>query len=195
MADLTAVDGTTLSVLPIAVLDRDGTPYEVTLELRRDGQVMGAVGERCGYFLAETAARLRVARAAGAEFPPSNLEAGLRGWAADAGRDADELWDEVSRYLPRDRELFCFRARDPDDRATVGELRVTTEVERRWDDGWQLSHLAVLRAWGERGAGMTVLLTSYQLLAFLDELIGDFTAVGAVYDATEDAYLLRRPIG
>lgn len=195
MAEVTCVDGSVLRVLPVPVLDRDGTPYEVTLRLLRDGSAFGEVGERCGYFLASTAARTRAARTAGHDFPASSLEAGLRGWARDAGRDDDQAWEELARYVSRDRELFCFRSRDPDDLAAVGELRVTTEVERLWQGGWQVRCLAVLRAWGAQGVGVQAVLSSDELLAFLDELVGDFAAVGAVYAAGEDAAVLRRPVG
>jgi hypothetical protein len=196
MAVLACVDGTVLGVLPVAVLDRHGVPYEVTLRLIRDDQPFGEVGERCGYFLASTAARLRAARTEGGQFPASSLEGGLRAWARDVGEEPEATWGELQRYLPRDRELFCFRARDPDDLSTAGELRATLHVERQWTDtGWTLRPLAVVEAWGDNGQGVRALLESEQLLAFLESLVQDFAAVGAAYEASEDATGLRRPVG
>lgn len=194
MATLRCVDGSVLSVLPVPVLDRDRVPYEVTLSLKLDDGPFGEVGERCGYFLASTAARLRAARAGGQEFPLSSLEAGLRAWASDAGSPV--TWDELQRYLPRDRELFSFRSRDPDDLASVGELRTTLEVEKQWvADGWRLEHRAVVEAWGEEGRGVRAVLDSAQLLAFLEDLVQDFALVGAAYEAADDGARLRRPVG
>ncbi|MCW2499468.1 MAG: hypothetical protein JWN87_1144 [Frankiales bacterium] len=196
MAVVTCADGSVLTVQPVPVLDRDGVPYEVTLRLLRDGEPFGEVGERCGYFLASTAARLRAARAAGEEYPESSLEAGVRAWAVDLRLDGDQTWEELQRYLPRDRELFCFRARDPDDLSTVGELRASLEVQPTWTGtGWVLRCLTSLRFWGAGGLGARALLDSDQLLEFLESLVQDFAAVGARYEAGEDAAALRRPVG
>jgi hypothetical protein len=199
VAELRCVDGSVLAVRPVPVVGRDGTPYEVTLALLRDGEPFGEVGERCGYFLASTAARLR---AAGGDFPPSSLEAGVRSWALDEQADPDQAWATMQRYLPRDRELFCFRARDPDDLASVGELRVALEEVRTWlpADGdqpgsWRVECCAVLQAWGSGGIGVRVVLSSERLLAFLDALVGEFAAVGVRYGDDEDAASLRRPVG
>jgi hypothetical protein len=194
MAAVNCVDGALLTVRPDAVLDRDGVPYEVTLCLLVDGEPFGEVGERCGYFLASTAARLRAAREAGQQFPPSSLEGGLRAWLVDAGSDV--TWEELSRYLPRDRELFSFRARDPDDLTSVGELRTTLQLEKQWTArGWQLQHRALVEAWGEAGRGVRAVLDSDQLLLFLETLVQEFAEVGASYEAGEDASRLRRPVG
>ncbi|MCW2599451.1 MAG: hypothetical protein JWM02_1280 [Frankiales bacterium] len=196
MAVVNCVDGSVLTVLPVPVRDRDGAPYEVTLRLLRNGQPFGEVGERCGYFLASTAARLRAARAGDEQFPTSSLEGGLRAWATDAGEEPDAVWEVLQRYLPRDRELFCFRARDPDDLSTVGELRASLQIASQWTAaGWSMRCLAVLEAWGERGQGVRAMLDSTALLAFLESLVQDFAAVGATYEASEDGSGLRRPVG
>ena len=206
MADVRCVDGSVLQVQPVPVLDRDGVAYEVTLALLRDGQPFGAVGERCGYFLAATAARLRAARAASIDpagaFPVSAVEAGLRAWARDEGREVEATWAVLQRYLPRDRELFAFRSRDPDDLSSVGELRVLLEVQKHWAAGrngtagrWQLRPVADLRAWGSAGTGVRAVLGSDELTAFLDALVVDFAAVGAHYDPSDDAGPLTRPVG
>ena len=195
MAVLACDDGSVLEVLPVPVVDRDGVPYEVTLRMSRDGQPFGEVGERCGFFLAATAARVQAAIESGVEFPDSSLQAGLRAWAADTGRDPGRTWAEQERYLPRDRELFCFRSRDPDDVSSTGELRVTLEVQRRWARGWQVERLAVVHAWGTAGVGVRSVLDSGQLLAFLEALVQDVGSVGARYDGHDDATRLRRPVG
>lgn len=196
MATVTCLDSSVLTVLPEPVRDRDGVPYEVTLCLSRDGVPFGEVGERCGYFLASTAARLRAARREGQEFPPSSLEGGLRAWAVDSDVDPDATWDVLQRYLPRDRDLFSFRARDPDDLTSVGELRATLQLAMHWTArGWRLRHRAVIEAWGTRGQGVRAILDSDQLLAFLEELVQDFAGAGVAYEAGEDASRLRRPVG
>lgn len=199
MAELRCADDSVLGVHPVPVRDRDGVPYEVTLRLTRDGRPFGEVGERCGYFLAASAARLR--RAAGG-FPDSSVEAGVRAWARDVAVDPDATWASLSRYLPRDRELFAFRSRDPDDLTAVGELRVRLEVVRLWsgesgsDPGtWDLQHCAVVEAWGTRGAGVRASVGVPELLAFLEQLVQEFADVGASYDPSDDASVLRRPVG
>ena len=188
MAELRCVDGSVLGVHPQPVLDRDGTPYEVTLRLTRDGAEHGAVGERCGWFLATTASQLREARAGHGDdaFPPSSLEVGVRTWARAVEADDDERWAAAQRYLPRDRELFAFRSRDPDDLATAGELRAVLHEQRVWRPGgrggsWSIDRRVVVDAWGASGIGVRAVLTSAELLAFLDDLLGDFAAVGASY--------------
>ena len=198
MAELTCVDGSVLSVLPEPCRDRDGTPYEVTLRLLLDGHELGAVGERCGFFLAATAARLR---AAGPDaFPPGSVEGGLRAWAADEDLDPDAAWASLSRYLPRERELFAFRSRDPDDLSVAGELRAVLREERSWvrQDGagrWRLRRRAVVEAWGARGTGVRAVVDSAGLLEFLDRLLGECAAVGASYDGVGEVGGLRRPVG
>ena len=202
MADVRCVDGSLLQVQPVPVRDRDGVPYEVTLLLLRDGAPFGAVGERCGYFLASTAARLRAARSASLPFPVSSVEAGLRAWARDEDRPVEQTWAVLQRYLPRDRELFAFRSRDPDDLTAVGELQVRLDVLQRWAAGhdgaagqWQLRPVADLRAWGTAGLGVRAALTSDELAAFLEALVAEFAAVGASYDLAEVRAPLRRPVG
>lgn len=204
MAEVRCVDGSVLSVLPEPVLDRGGAPYEVTLRLLRDGAPFGEVGERCGFFVATTAARLRAARAGSPDgLPASGLEAGLRAWAVDQDIDADDAWRALQRYLPRDRELFCFRARDPDDVRTAGELRVGLRDERSWEppaDGsgrgrWLLRCRAVLEAWGGDGVGVRAVLDSAALLEVLEQLLDECAQVGLVYDGTDAVVGLRRPVG
>lgn len=207
MADVVCVDGSVLSVVPEAVLDRDDVPYEMTVRLLRDGQPFGAVGERCGFFLATVAVRLAQALSAHGpvaddgvaghwvapedRFPPSTMEAGVRAWAADAGLPADETWSGLTRYLPRERSLFSFRRRDPDDPARLGELRCSLRTSKVWVTGdgrgvgrWQLRERAVLDAWGESGLGVRAVLTAPELLAWLRELMAQAEAIGITYTDT-----------
>lgn len=184
VVEVTCVDGSVLAVLAVPVLDRDRVPYEVTLRLLRNDEIFGQVGERCGYFLTKTVARLRAAYTAGSAFPGSSLEVGVRAWAEDSGADADHAWRELQRYLPRDRELFSFRARDPDDPSTVGELRVTFREERQWTTaGWSHRCLALLDVWGASGQALRSVMDPEQLLSFLEALVADVTQVGAEAEA------------
>jgi len=208
MAQVRCVDGSVLTVLPVPVLDRSGMPYEVTLRMLRDDVPFGLVGECCGWFLANTAARLRASReGAGAQaLPSSSLEVGLRSWAVDGGIDPDRTWERLERYVPRDRELFAFYARDPDDLSEVGELRVWLRVERSWSQGqgvrgvapggrWELRHRAVLDAWGSAGQGVRAVLDSAALLVLLEDLVRDCAEVGVAADLTVDLQGVRRPVG
>lgn len=215
MADVTCVDGSTLSVLPVPVVDRHDVAYELTLRLTRDGVEFGAVGERCGYFLAAAAARLAEALADDSpvasrwpdradRFPMSSLEGGLREWLADEGLDPDSTWLRLQRYLPRDRDLFCFRTRDPDDLASAGELRCAIVTERTWVAGealaggggrWRLAQRAVLDAWGDGGGGVRAILSATALADFLREFLAEAAALGCRYDAVQASGLLRRPAG
>ena len=191
VAEVRCVDGTVLRVQPVPVLGRDDVPYEVTLRLLAGDAVLGEVGERCGWFLAEAAERVRAAVAAGDDvLPASSLEAGLRAWAADTGADPDTTWQVLQRYLPRDRELFAFRARDPDDlAAAAGELRVWLRDERTWvtelretsKGRWRVRCRAVLDACGADGRGLRAVLTCRELLDLLDALVQECAGVGVPY--------------
>jgi hypothetical protein len=215
MADVTCVDGSTLGVLPVPVVDRHDVAYEITLRLTRDGVDFGAVGERCGYFLAATAARLTEALADDSpvaarwpdpadRFPGSSLEGGLRAWLADEGLDADATWLRLQRYLPRDRDLFSFRTRDPDDLASAGELRCSLMTERTWVAGaalaggggrWRLAQRALLDAWGDGGAGVRAILSATALAELLRAVLAEAAALGCRYDAVDASGLLPRPAG
>jgi hypothetical protein len=202
MAELTCLDGSRLDVRPEPVLDRRRVAYEVTLRLRRDGGDFGKVGERCGYFLAGVGDRLAAARADAStrprwtladRFPASAAEDAVRAWAVGRGEEPSPAWSELSRYLPRDRELFAFRRRDPDDLASVGELRCVVQTEKSWVSGgaaaaagrgqWRLARRAVLDAWGDAGVGVRAILDSSQLARFLAELLAEMAEVGARFES------------
>jgi hypothetical protein len=217
VADVTCVDGSVLSVLPEAVLDRDDVPYEMALRLILNQEPFGVVGERCGFFLATLAVRLARATADRGpladdgmavtwvdpddRFPPSSMEAGVRAWAADASLPADDTWQELTHYLPRERSLFSFRRRDPDDPARLGELRCSLRTSKAWvasDAGglgrWVIRERAVLDAWGESGRGVRAVLTAPDLLAFLRMLLAQADAIGITY-ADTGPIDLQRPVG
>lgn len=164
VTEVTCVDGTVLAVEPVPVLDRAGVPYEVTLRLLRDGAVFGEVGERCGWFLRAALGRLADGT--------STLEQGVRAWARDDGLEPEAAWAHLQRYLPRDRELLAFLARDPDDPGAAGELRVWLRSERRWTaSGWVVEHRAVLDAWGADGRGVRAVMDRTVLHALLVALV------------------------
>ena len=217
MADVTCVDGSVLTVLPDAVLDRDDVPYEMTVRLLHNGEPFAVVGERCGFFLATVAVRLSRAISErgpiaddgfGNEwvdpddrFPPSAVEAGVRTWAADHHLPPTHTWQGLTRYLPRERELFSFRRRDPDDPARLGELRCSLRTSKVWVDSaqgqggrWQLRERAVLDAWGDAGTGVRAVMTAPQLLSFLRTLLAQAEAIGIVYGETGPIDL-QRPVG
>jgi hypothetical protein len=186
VGELRCADGSQLDVIPVPARDRDGTPYEITLRLTRDGDAFGSVGERCGYFLATLARRLEDARRAGSpqarawpdeddRFPDPPLQAALR--TCDAGR-----------LLPREPELFAFRHRDRGDLETDGELRCALRTSSAWlhgraahGGGWRLSRRAVVEAWGAGGGGVRAVLTSAELARFLDALVREARQAGADY--------------
>jgi hypothetical protein len=155
-------------VLPVASLDRGGTPYEVTLELRRDGDSFGAVGERCGHALAALAEQVAAARA---EDSPQAAR-----WP-----DPD---DRFPAWTPsgteRETELFAFRYRDRGDVASTGELRCTLRTSSVWvgPQGspygrWRRARRAVIEAWGAGGRGVRAVLTSAELARFLRDLLAE----------------------
>ena len=197
MAEVTCVDGSRLGVHPVPVVDRDGVPYELTLRLTRDSADFATVGERCGYFLAATAARLTRARAGDAawpdiddRFPASSVEGGIRAWASDEHLDPATTWAGLQRYLPRERDLFVFRHRDPDDAGGVGELRCAVRTQKAWVGGtgtaggggrWRLARRAVL--------------TSGALAEFVAQFLAEAAVLGCAYDIADTGDLMRRPAG
>ena len=181
MAEVVCVDGSVLALLPVPVLDRSGAAYETTLRLLRDGRPFGEVGECSGWRLSRTAAHLRALQAEHGPdaFPPGAYDAVLdRGLVEDGDRAA------LRQLLPRDRELLCLRARDPDDGDPSGELRLWVREDRTWHDGrdgqrgrWSLQARAVLDAWGSEGTGVRALLDGPALLRLLEALAGEAAVI------------------
>ena len=174
MAEVACVDGSVLTLHPVPKLDRSGAAYEVTLRLLRDGEPFGDVGECSGWLLSRTAEQLRALQQdRGPDaFPPAAYDAVL-----DHGLVEDGDRTLLRRLLPRDRELVCLRARDPDDGDPSGELRLWVREDRTWHDGrdgargrWSLRTRAVLDAWGSAGTGLRALLDGPGLLRLLEDL-------------------------
>ncbi|MGH3239765.1 MAG: hypothetical protein ACRDNL_05255 [Spirillospora sp.] len=166
---LRCLDGCVLTVVPIASLDRGGTPFEVTLELWRDGDPFGAVGERCGYFLAGLAGQVAEARADGSP-------------QAARWPDPDDRFPKppAGAGAVREPELFSFRYRDRGDVVSTGELRCALRTSSMWvgrqqsaAGRWRVARRAVIEAWGASGRGVRAVLTSADLARFLTGFLTD----------------------
>lgn len=265
MGELRCVDGSILSVVAVACRDRAGKPYEITLEMARDHEPFGAVGERCGYLLSQLAAGVRAARedpeqaeawpdpddrfpdlpgghalgphalgAPGSREPGGHGPGGRRVPGVRAARSLD-------RYLPGERDYLSLRARDRGDLPGRGELRCSLRASAEWlgecsgagqqgphgqhgpygphgprvwpggraisgqhawpgsrvtpgqpgglgeageageagiarrgatsAGGWRLTRRAVVEAWGACGTGVRAVLTSTELVTFLDTVL------------------------
>lgn len=169
---LRCVDGSYLTVTPRACVDSRGVPYEVTLELYRNGTPYGVVGERCGWFLARLA------------------EAVARSRAAEDGAAA--RWPDPDDRFPEDcsgTELFAFRYRARTAVVGGGELRCQVRTLPLWvpagdvsrdEHGrgvpvgeWRVIRRAVVEAWGTTGNGLRALLTSGELAEFVSGLVAE----------------------
>ncbi|HEY5016484.1 MAG TPA: hypothetical protein VIJ82_22855 [Streptosporangiaceae bacterium] len=215
-----------MSVAAVACRDRTGQPYEITLELARNSRPFAAVGERCGYQLAQLAERVRAA------LRDPELAA-LWPDPADRFPGPARLHD----YRPGESEYFTLRSRDRSDLTGSGELRCTVRSSADWigecagvggrqaprqrawpgvratlgqhhlpgqpgsagaapvpigmpgepggpgEPGrfrrdaaapsgcWRLTRRAVLEAWGAEGIGVRAVLTSAELVTFLDTVL------------------------
>jgi hypothetical protein len=223
MGELRCVDGSVLSVEPVSCHDRAGRPYEITLSLSRNSAPFAAVGQRCGYQLAQLAERVSAARHDPAQaaawpdpddrFPAPGIGDGSgAGVGAGAGRGRPEgapggavraAGDESG-----DHEFFALRSRDRVDPPGTGELRCVLRSSAIWlgecaaigqhapprqragqrlparapasDAGsWRLTRRAVIEAWGAGGVGVRAVLTSAELMAFLDTVLTGLVAVAA----------------
>jgi hypothetical protein len=203
MAQLRCVDGSVLSVEPVSCEDRAGQPYEITLSLTRNAVPFAAVGQRCGDALAALATRARAARADPA--------------LAAAWPDPDDRFPGPDAAEPAvacgpaaaDQEFFALRSRDRADPPGAGELRCILRSSAVWlgsrglaghrraghlraghgaAAGWLLTRRAIIEAWGAGGTGVRAVLTSAELVAFLDTVV-----TGAAGRAA--AVTWRRPRG
>jgi hypothetical protein len=177
MGELRCVDGSVLTVVPVACRDRTGTPYEITLDLRRGRKPFASVGERCGFRLSQLAASVTAAR----EDPGQ----------ATAWPDPDDRFPEPGRppgdgageaFRPGEREYFSLRSRERSDPPGSGEFRCVLRDSAQWLDGhgaggpggpagWRLTRRAVIEAWGADGIGVRAVLTSAELMTFLDTVL------------------------
>lgn len=182
MGQLRCVDGSLLGVAAVPCRDRLGQPYDLTLELVKDSQPFAIVGQRCGYQLASLAAEVQAAR----EDPEQ-----VRSWP-----DPDDRFPvpgprrlparacETAMFEPGESEYFTLRSQDRADLPGNGEMRCLLRSTARWQADtpmtrsasrghWRLRRRAVLEAWGERGTGVRAVLTSAELVAFLDTVLSE----------------------
>jgi hypothetical protein len=176
MGAILCVDGSVLTVTAVACRDRTGKPYEVTLELTRDREPFATVGERCGHQLSALAARVSAAR----EDPEQ----------AGAWPDPDDRFpagpETTQCYPPGECEYLSLRSRDLSDPAGAGEFRCTLRASAEWlgdrgghgpfrlpdrRGGWRLTRRALIEAWGAGGIGVRAVLTSAELVTFLDTVL------------------------
>jgi hypothetical protein len=219
MGELRCVDGSVLTVVAVACHDRAGTPYEITLDLRRGRRPFASVGERCGFRLAQLAASVTAAREdpeqATAWPDPDDRFPEPRPWpspgrfpepdARSEGLEPIGVWGvprarcavpgrdpagEAGRagFRPSEREYFSLRSRDPGDLPGNGEFRCVLRDSAEWlggrgpgardqpgargqPGGWRLTRRAVIEAWGADGIGLRAVLTSAELVTFLDTVL------------------------
>ena len=177
MGALRCVDGSVLTVVAVACRDQTGTPYEITLDLRRGRKPFASVGERCGFRLSQLAASVTAAR----EDPQQ----------AAAWPDPDDRFPEPGPECGEraggalrsgEREYFSLRARDRSDLPGSGEFRCVLRDSAEWlgrrgtgaqgqPGGWRLSRRAVIEAWGADGIGLRAVLTSAELVTFLGTVL------------------------
>jgi hypothetical protein len=161
-----------LTVVAVSVCDSAGQPYEVTLDLWRDRRPFASVGERCGFRLTQLAARVTAAR----EDPLQ----------AAAWPDPDDRFPEPGQqagegFRPGEREYFSLRSRERSDPPGSGELRCVLRDSAEWrgarataaptSAGWHLWRRAIVEAWGTDGTGLRAVLTSAELVTFLDTVL------------------------
>jgi hypothetical protein len=171
MGELRCVDGSLLGVAAIPCRDRTGQPYDVTLRLVRDCQPFAVVGQRCGRQLASFAADIQAAR----EDPEQ----------ASCWPDPDDRFPSppgLVTFQPGEREYFTLRSRDRGDLPGTGELRCVLRSSADWHTAartahgvspghWRLRRRAIFEAWSERGTGVRAVLTSAELVRFLDNVL------------------------
>lgn len=203
MGALRCVDGSVLSVVAVSCRDRAGKPYEITLDLRRGRKPFASVGERCGFRLSELAASVSAAR----EDPAQ----------AAAWPDPDDRFPEPGQpsgpgqvtargFRPGEREYFSLRSRDRSDLPGSGEFRCVLRDSADWVGGrgpadardqpgrWRLSRRAVIEAWGTDGIGLRAVLTSAELVTFLDTVLGEPDVAGATARTSAGAQAARKKL-
>jgi hypothetical protein len=178
MGELRCVDGSVLTVTAQACSDRLGVPYEITLDLRRGRKPFASIGERCGFRLSQLAASVTAARADPAQ--------------AVAWPDPDDRFP-APEFRPGEREYFSLRSRERSDLPGSGEFRCVLHDSAVWlngqwpaggrghpgaagpgsgqPGGWSLTRRAVIEAWGADGIGVRAVLTSAELVTFLDTVL------------------------
>jgi hypothetical protein len=214
------VDGSMLSVEAVSCHDCAGRPYEITLSLTRNSVPFAAVGQRCGYQLAQLAERVSAARddpaqAAAWPDPDDRFPVPETGGKAAAGRGVhrgSQVSVRSAGDMSDDHEYFALRSRDRVDPAGSGELRCVLRSTAVWQGdragigqrmprqrpgqrpaahpggghgNWRLTRRAVIEAWGTGGVGVRAVLTSTELMAFLDTVLTGLAPVAAPDAASE----------
>ena len=191
MGELRCVDGSVLTVTALACSDRLGVPYEITLDLRRGREPFASIGERCGFRLSQLAASLTAARedpAQAVAWPDPDdrfPEPGPPGPPRPPGPPGSPGRACSPEFRPGEREYFSLRSRERSDLPGSGEFRCVLHDSAVWLDGqwppggrgsghpggWSLTRRAVIEAWGADGIGVRAVLTSAELVTFLDTVL------------------------
>lgn len=90
----------------------------------------------------------------------------------------------LAGFQPGESEYFTLRSKDREDLPGRGEMRCVLRSSAQWHSGatapcragpghWQLSRRAVLEAWGDGGTGVRAVLTSAELVMFLDTVLSE----------------------
>jgi hypothetical protein len=182
----------------LACSDRLGMPYEITLNLRRGRKPFASIGERCGFRLSQLAASVTAARedpAQAVAWPNPDDRFPEPGPPGSPGR----VWGP--EFRPGEREYFSLRSRERSDLPGSGEFRCVLRDSAVWLDehrpsrgrahpgavspgpsaavkpgsgqpgSWSLTRRAVIEAWGADGIGVRAVLTSAELVTFLDTVL------------------------
>lgn len=178
MVELRCVDESILAVTAVACNDRLGVPYEFTLNLRREGKPFASVGERCGFRLTQLAAGVTAAREDQAQFaawPDPDDRFPEPGQPGQPDQPGSPGRSRRPGFRPGDREYFSLRSRERSDLPGSGELRCVLRDSAEWLGtgrlGWRLTRRAVIEAWGSDGIGVRAVLTSAELVTFLDTVL------------------------
>jgi hypothetical protein len=132
----------------------------------------------------------------GSDGPAPGSAAGAGAAPARPGRGSS---GRRADYLPGDHEYFALRSRDRGDPPGPGELRCVLRSSAVWlgdcagvghhhratprmaaarHGGWRLTRRAVIEAWGSAGVGVRAVLTSAELVAFLNTVVRGLAAAG-----------------
>ncbi len=140
-----------------------------------------------------------------------------RGCTAGAG-PAGVVPDGAGRpanYVPGDHEYFALRSRDRCDPPGSGELRCVLRSSAVWlgectgvghheraprqaaagHGRWRLTRRAVIEAWGAGGVGVRAVLTSAELVKFLDTVVKGLAGVTAEVPQARDVPVGDSPAG
>ena len=165
-------------------------PYEITLDLQRGRKPFASIGERCGFRLSQLATSVTAARedpAQAVAWPDPDDRFPEPGQPGSPRR----VWSP--EFRPGAREYFSLRSRERSDLPGSGEFRCVLHDSAVWLDqqwpsggrgrlgavrpgsgrpgGWSLTRRAVIEAWGTDGIGVRAVLTSAELVTFLDTVL------------------------